>query len=53
MAIVESEVVAAELTLYFTVEELEAMLSNTKLGGYTAVKIKKNGGDTHVTVEMK
>lgn len=55
MAIVDNEVVATSVVfrLYFTVEELESMLKNTKVGGYTAVRIETNGGGSKVTVEMK
>lgn len=55
MAIVDDEVIAATVAfnIYFSVEELEAMLGNTKAGGYTAVRIETNGGASKVTVEMK
>ncbi len=55
MAIVDNEVIATSVVfrIYFTTEELEAMLRNTKVGGYTAVRIETNGGATKVNVEMK
>lgn len=55
MASVDNEVIATKVIfrLYFTVEELEKMLANTKVGGYTAVAVETNGGSTNVNVEMK
>lgn len=55
MASVDNEVIATAVVfrLYFTEKELEKMLANTKVGGYTAVRIQTNGGATNVEVEMK
>lgn len=55
MATVDNEAIATMVVmrLYFTVEELEKMLANTKVGGYTAVRIETNGGGTNVSLEYK
>lgn len=55
MASVDNEVIASTVVmrLYFSVQELEKMLANTKVGGYTAVKISTNGGGTNVELEYK
>jgi len=55
MATVDNEVIATMVVmrLYFTVKELQHMLANTKVGGYTAVKISTNGGATNVELEYR
>lgn len=55
MATVDNEAIATTVVfrLYLTVQELEEMLKNTKVGGYTAVRVETNGGATDVSLELR
>lgn len=55
MATLDNEVIVTTVVfiVYFTLKELEDMLGNSKVGGYTAVRIETNGGAIKVELDLR